>query len=175
MDEIIKAKIREYVEILCTIPQLDYNNSFKFMAKDSYYLVSKKVESGTSNKLLESEDCNRQKTEHEKLEVEKVKRKVPKWLTNPKQNNSLILDLFMRLSHNDEVSVTRDTLKSEFESKFTFPFRTNYNQMKNFGKNNNAKVFEENNLGEIHLWAPVASFIIKCYDERNIMKGEKTN
>ncbi len=41
-------------------------------------------------------------------------------------------------------------------------FEGNYNQMKNFGLRNHAKVFQENN-GYVSLWLPVSTFIKGLY------------
>lgn len=97
--------------------------------------------------------------DRESLEIDKVKRKVPKWRRNPHQVNSTLLRLYMTLSENDTKGVDKKILKQHFDKESQYPFKSNYDQMKNFGDKNHGKVFEEDENGQIRLWSPVASFI----------------
>lgn len=110
--------------------------------------------------LKEAEECEKAIIDNE---IAKVKRKVPKWINNPDQINSQILQLYMALSHNNNSPVTRVDLEKEFEKGHADPFYTNYMQMKNFGPKNHAKVFEEDAQENIWLWKPVADFIVGLY------------
>lgn len=93
-------------------------------------------------------------------EIKKVKRKVPMWFQKPTQINSRILSSFLRLRDRGGL-VTLVELKAACRD---IPrFEGNYNQMKNFGEKNNAKVFEETN-GAVLLWEPVETFIIEEYE-----------
>lgn len=96
-------------------------------------------------------------------EIEKVKRKVPKWLSASMQINSTILGQYMRMSQNGQTPVTREQLQTQCEDAGVRDFMGNYNQMKNFGVKNHAKVFEEDVTGCVSLWEPVAQFIINSY------------
>ena len=109
---------------------------------------------------LEEEEYEQEKYA---LEIEKVKRKIPKWIEKPFQINSRILNLYMLLSKNGSYPVSRIVLKEEFEKKYNNPFESNYNQMKNFGIKNHAKVFTESKEGIISLWEPVATFVKKLF------------
>lgn len=99
-------------------------------------------------------------------EIAKVKRRIPRWIKKPAQINSQILQLFMELSQNNEIPVKRDELQKDFEKDYADPFYINYVQMKNFGPNNHAKVFEEDGWGNIELWKPVADFIVGLYESK---------
>ncbi|MCI5161832.1 MAG: hypothetical protein D3917_07380 [Candidatus Electrothrix sp. AX5] len=94
-------------------------------------------------------------------EIEKVKRKLPKWFRNPSQCNSTILYSYLKLSEEKQhvsLKLLRDDCKS------VNGFDGNYNQMKNFGKKNHGKVFEERD-GYVTLWEPVREFVLKLYNE----------
>lgn len=93
-------------------------------------------------------------------EVKKVKRKVPLWFQKPTQINSQILVTFLRLRDRG-VPITLHDLREACRS---IPrFESNYNQMKNFGEKNHAKVFEETNESVL-LWEPVKAFIVEEYE-----------
>ena len=99
-------------------------------------------------------------------EIDKVERRVPHWKQNPTQINSRILSLFMQLSDNGENGVFLDMLRDEFETLYPEEsniFDRNYNQMKNFGSHNHAKVFEEDEEYTVRLWYPVRDIIRELY------------
>ncbi|RLA61007.1 MAG: hypothetical protein DRQ78_09015 [Epsilonproteobacteria bacterium] len=100
-------------------------------------------------------------TKDEKEEVERVKRRIPKWFENTKQYNSIILYKFMELSNGNKFSVGINELEEKTQLKEKF--KSNYNQMKRIFDKNHAKVFEEKN-GYIELWKPVEKFIIDLWD-----------
>jgi len=92
-------------------------------------------------------------------EVQKVRRKVPRWFRHSQQINSRILVTFLNLKNNN-IYVTPTILQESCRG--IDDFSGNYNQMKNFGEKNHAKVFEE--IGnEIKLWDPVKDFIMEEY------------
>lgn len=112
------------------------------------------------------EELERMQQEEEETrndEIAKVIRKVPKWIRRPYQINSRLLSLYMEMSDNDRVAVKRDDLQAAFEQDSSDPFYSNYVQMKNFGPKNHGKVFEENRMGFIRLWRPVADFIKRAF------------
>lgn len=94
----------------------------------------------------------------EAIEVDKVKRKVPKWLNSQGQICTTILTQFMRLSENGKKGVSREELKEASENLGVNDFMGNFNQMKNFGEKNHAKVFSEDNY-IITLWEPISDFV----------------
>ena len=95
----------------------------------------------------------------ESEEIVKVRRKVPRWFKNPYQINSRILVAYLKLKNNN-THITPSVLR-EHCSEIS-DFEGNYNQMKNFGEKNHAKVFQEIN-NTIELWKPVEGFILELY------------
>ncbi len=94
----------------------------------------------------------------EAIEIDKVKRKVPKWLNSQDQICTTILTQFMQLSENGKKGVSREELKKASENHGVNDFMGNFNQMNNFGEKNHAKVFTE--VGHIiSLWEPVSEFV----------------
>jgi len=100
-------------------------------------------------------------------EVEKVKRKVPRWFKFTSQNNSTILMSYLELEE-QQSRVTTSMLRNKCRS--LNDFEGNYNQMKNFGEKNHAKVFDEMD-GVITLWKPVNEFILGLYKEKKYNKS----
>lgn len=111
---------------------------------------------GPLKQYLEEEEYEQEK---ETLEIDKVKRKIPLWIKKPSQINSRILNLYMALSKNDTSPVSHIDLKEKFEQSYCDSFESNFNQMKNFGTKNHAKVFSESKVGMISLWEPIAAFV----------------
>ncbi|MDE5794618.1 MAG: PD-(D/E)XK nuclease family protein [Muribaculaceae bacterium] len=102
----------------------------------------------------------------EEEQIRKVKRRVPRWKMRPHQINSKILSLFMELSERGKNGVFLDMLEDEFKSRYSDEapnFTKNYNQMKNSGLKNHAKVFSEDEEKTVWLWEPVKNFIIETY------------
>ena len=96
-------------------------------------------------------------------EVQKVHRKVPRWLKKPSQYNYKILTTYMTLSNNNSTPISLSLLKKNSnieDNKFT----SHFNQMKIISERNHAKVFDEA-YGEVKLWTPVANFIIDLYKQ----------
>ncbi|MDQ7001518.1 MAG: hypothetical protein Q9N02_02375, partial [Ghiorsea sp.] len=95
------------------------------------------------------------------IEVNKVKRKTPRWFKNPNQYNSTILIGFLELSE-QQLQVSTHMLKNKCHQ--VNDFEGHYNQMKNFGAKNYGKVFEEKD-GIIMLWEPVKEYILELYNQ----------
>ena len=96
---------------------------------------------------------------NERMEVEKVKKKVPKWMQkNYTQINSVILLEFLALQR-EQSHVTKDQLRTACSQWIAEEkFDGNFNQMLHFGPKNHGKVFTVH-CGQIQLWKPVADFI----------------
>jgi hypothetical protein len=94
-------------------------------------------------------------------EVEKVRRRLPKWFKNPNQYNSTILYSYLKLSE-EKQHVSLQVLKANCKS--VNGFDGNYSQMKNFSEKNHGKVFEERD-GYVTLWEPVREFVLQLYNE----------
>jgi len=98
------------------------------------------------------------KTQQQRSEVERVFRRVPLWLEKPYQYNSKMLSTFMTLSKNNQIPVSIELLERSLGFNDSRKFLSHYNGMKNISAKNHAKVFEEEH-GHIRLWEPVAEFI----------------
>ncbi len=96
-------------------------------------------------------------------EVQKVHRKVPRWLNNPSQYNYKILTAFMTLSNNNTTPISISLLEQHSNIEDN-KFMSHFNQMKIISERNHAKVFYEA-YGEVKLWEPVADFIIDLYKQ----------
>lgn len=108
-------------------------------------------------------ECSNSNVEHQD-EIDKVKRKVPKWMKKTHQYNYLILKAFMDISDNNEHRITVDELEEYVNIGQSF--LANYNNLKTISHKNHGKVFDEIDR-EIELWEPVAEFIA------NLLSGEK--
>lgn len=113
------------------------------------------------NKYLTDESKLEYYNNHrEEIEIDKVRRKVPKWIRNPHQINSTILNSFMELSNNGTLPVSVAKLQDLCENRGVEKFIGHYNQMKNFGINNQGKVFMQPKYSDlVYLWSPVSTYI----------------
>jgi len=112
------------------------------------------------------------KSEVDEKEIEKVKRKVPKWMKKKHQYNYRILKVFMDISNHNEHSVSVDELEkySEIDPKI---FLGHYNGMKTISVKNHGKLFDEVDK-RVKLWEPVAEFIIGTFTEKCFMDKNNT-
>jgi hypothetical protein len=117
-----------------------------------------------NNKILHEQATNSSEktSEASSKEIQKVQRKVPKWLHNPSQYNTQILNAYMLLSSSNLHSITTSELE-QYLGMEPNKFLSNFNQMKTISEKNHAKVFHEEH-GNVKLWEPVAEFIIKQFD-----------
>ena len=95
---------------------------------------------------------------NEKSEIEKIKKRIPKWFANPHQINHKILIAFLELQEKQD-DIRLDDIERNCRVE---TFKDNYDQMKKFGKKNHGKVFEEK-YGSVELWQPVKEFILNEY------------
>jgi hypothetical protein len=115
------------------------------------------------NTSLKENINSKENNNSEFSEVQKVHRKVPRWLKNPSQYNYKILTTFMSLSNNNTIPISISLLEKHSnieDNKFT----SHYNQMKIISERNHAKVFDDA-YGEVKLWEPTADFIIDLYKQ----------
>jgi hypothetical protein len=115
------------------------------------------------NTTLKENINSKENNNSEFSEVQKVHRKVPRWLKNPSQYNYKILTTFMSLSNNNTIPISISLLEKHSnieDNKFT----SHYNQMKIISERNHAKVFDDA-YGEVKLWEPTADFIIDLYKQ----------
>lgn len=102
---------------------------------------------------------------NELSEIERVKRKIPKWFRNQHQICSQILITFLELTdQQDRPCCDYNLLAKRCAEKGIEPFETNYRQMNRIYIKNHAKVFDEDN-GKVCLWEPVSYFIQVTYQK----------
>lgn len=92
-------------------------------------------------------------------EISKVSDRVPGWFRAPEHINSSILISYLELAEKHE-NITMQMIQNKCPQ--IAKFEDNFNQMKNFGKQNHGKVFEEKH-GIVTLWEPVKEFILEHY------------
>jgi len=104
-------------------------------------------------------------------EIQKVKRKVPKWMLKRNQLNYRILDTYMLLTNNNEKSINILEFKNHcsIDEKL---FATNYLGMKSISAKNHAKVFEEKR-NKVTLWSPISDFIVALFQEHRFRRWSK--
>lgn len=124
---------------------------------------------GNAQSILNKKSTQNQKNlvnNQESDEVQKVHRKVPRWLNNPSQYNYKILTTYMQLSNNNSIPISLSLLEKNSnieDNKFT----SHFNQMKIISERNHAKVFDEA-YGEVKLWEPIANFVIDLYQKQQV-------
>jgi len=94
----------------------------------------------------------------QKNEIEKVKRKVPLWISKPNQYNYKILKTFMNFSNNNNHTIAVTTLEAHCGINNSKKFLSNYNLLKTISEKNHGKVFSEKD-GQVSLWKPVADIV----------------
>ena len=118
------------------------------------------VELSTLSEIEKNRPTQKSHNVTEEDEIQKVFRKVPRWLKNPDQYNSKILNAFMSLYIKGEpVNIHLLEEASKLDSK---RFLVNYTQMKIIAEKNHAKVFDEEG-DNVYLWKPVSDFIEDLY------------
>ena len=99
----------------------------------------------------------------------KVKRRVPKWLKNPHQQNSIILLAFLKLyEKSKEVSVKELEEEVAKNENFHKNFQSNFTPMSEIYDNNHGKVFEEYYKGEqemVKLWSNTEKIVLAAYKD----------
>lgn len=112
---------------------------------------------------IKNSDYNSNKRE---IEISKIGKKVPSWFSKPNLICSQILINFFDLKK-DNNSVSYEILENTCKNIKTF--KSNFDQMKNFGEKNHGKVFEK--VGSmVTLWEPVREIIeteYKIYKQKN--------
>ncbi len=123
-------------------------------------------------KNLEKQDTHTQKIPYdtlnytaesnEKDEINKVRRKLPKWHTKPHQINSQIVQAYLDYEQQTDY-ITKQQFREYCEKKGIQNFDSNFPQMCNISPKNHGKVFDIKQDGEIVLWEPVAEYIKKVW------------
>jgi len=110
--------------------------------------------------------------ERELHAIEKVKKRVPLWLTRPHQKNYKILITYMSLSKNNSYPILLSLLErnSGLDSK---EFTSHYNQMKSFAEKAHGKIFEEE-AGQVKLWEAISDFVVDLFHKSYLSINETT-
>lgn len=99
----------------------------------------------------------------------KVKRRVPKWLKDSHQQNSIILLAFLKLyEKSKEVSVKELEEEVAKNENFHKNFQSNFTPMAKIYDNNHGKVFEEYYKGEqkmVKLWSNTEKIVLAAYKD----------
>ena len=158
--------MKKLEETLSLVTEL---HSHSIINKDKYY-TDKLLQILINISTLQEELSNNTVDDNQE-EIDKVKRKVPKWLKKTHQSNFKILETYMKLSNNNEVTVNINELKkqSKIEPKI---FVGHYNGMKTISKKNHSKVFEESHK-EVSLWKPIARFIEELFEGEEMNRENK--
>jgi hypothetical protein len=98
---------------------------------------------------------------YKEIEIDKVIRKLPKWFKNPDNICTRILITYLELEK-EFGSVNYDILSQNCSGIKTF--KSNFDQMINYGEKNHGKVFEKNN-SLITLWNPIKENVILQYSK----------
>ncbi len=141
------------------IQVIENDDELYLKSLDLIMLLSKleeKMNSNASENIMAYDDKTTE-------EINKVKRKIPKWKKNPYQINHKILEAYFKMKK-ENLSVTAEVFERSCKEYYgnDFSFFTNFSQMHNIAPKNNAKVFEINN-GEIMLWKPIKDFVEKVW------------
>ena len=89
-------------------------------------------------------------------EINKVSRRLKLWAKRQHQENSKILNAYLKLKQSGATKITEKELKKEIPDNSQF--ESNFLQMKIIAEKNHGKIFEQ--YGEyIEIWKPVASHI----------------
>lgn len=94
-------------------------------------------------------------------EIRKVKNRLPGWFSRPEQKNSKILYAYLSLYDSSVGYVLFRDLQQK--ANMGSVFKTNFDQMVNFGEKNHGKIFESE--GErVYLWEKVKDYVLELYD-----------
>jgi hypothetical protein len=132
---------------------IDITKQLRKINNDSELVFEKNI---ITKKRIETEYS---KSDIKEIEIEKVKRKLPKWFSNPNYICSQILITFLELEDNTNF-VEYEVLAHKCGSIKTF--KSNFAQMMNFGEKNHGKVFEKNN-SIVTIWNPIKAELMMEY------------
>lgn len=145
---------------------IDITQKLREINKDSQLQIIDTI-SATRQKINLSKKEFDTELKPKESEIEKVKRKLPRWFKNPNLICTQILVAFLDLE-NGKGSVNYDSLLHKCNHLTTF--KTNFSQMINFGKKNHGKVFEKTG-SIITIWNPVKDNVRDEY-EKYLMKNK---
>ncbi len=95
-------------------------------------------------------------------EVRKVRSRLESWIRKPEQCNSRILNAFLELRREGNLSVTENDLQNKIGPNTWF--KTNFAQMRNFAERNHGKIFHKEG-SIITIWEPVLD-LVNNYETR---------
>lgn len=111
-------------------------------------------------------------SEKESIEMQKIERKIPLWFSNSASipGNILFVYLDARRHGGGKAKITQETLEDILFNKLKVVkfdrevFKRNFAQMKNFAEKNHAKIFDEEEDGNITIWQPMENYVRIFYD-----------
>lgn len=95
-------------------------------------------------------------SQREVAEVKKVAHRLRLWSARPEQINAQILKTYLQLERAGVSPITEQDLRSAFPA--SFPFDSNFAQMKIIAERNHGKVFESHG-NHVSIWEPVAAYV----------------
>ncbi len=162
---LLLSKLKENAQSISksiAIKVIESDDELYLKALDLILLLTKLEDKMKSNKLDDTIFCNPIDTE----EINRVKRKVPRWKQRPEQINHKILETYFKMKKED-ILVTQEALEKRCKHIHgdDFKFLSNFYQMHHISDQNNAKVFDFSN-GEIKLWKHVKEFIEEVWNNK---------
>ena len=154
-----------------TLGKVKELHSHSILNNDEYY-TDKLLQVIIDLSTIDNQSLVNTKSEINKDEIEKVKRKVPKWMTKTHKYNYQILKAYMDLSDYNVSTVKVEELEEYVDMGKVF--LGHYNSLKTISEKNHAKVFEEINK-QVELWKPVAEFIEDIFEEKIEMNKNKAS
>ncbi|MEZ5757849.1 MAG: hypothetical protein R3D86_06485 [Emcibacteraceae bacterium] len=98
-------------------------------------------------------------------EINKIKRKLKRWVQRPNQINSIILNTYLDLEKKGLKIITDDKIKEIALKSGINKFESNFAQMCNIAPKNHGKIFDLD--GKIvHLWEPIIPLVTEYKEER---------
>lgn len=147
------------------VPYKDLHTTALSLVKDLYSFEHQLQQNAGGNSKKEP---GREATiEEQRLQIEKAKRKLPVWANNQKSMPAKILAVYYTLKKDYPKTVIDKALLVSFFEKFNddpLACSRNFDQMKNFGDKNHAKIFDVKSNGEIIIWPPIEEFVRAYYE-----------
>lgn len=159
IDERQEKLIRKLDEVLLLEFDIDLSNSFD--SENSTLDLEQEVVN-KSNIVIAPELTKKQfsstreysRSGQNEYQIKKVHKKVPIWFKKTNQISTKILINYFKIKEENEI-----VLFEELEKKCVdFEFKNNFDQMKNYGEKNHAKVFELTD-NKITLWTPIRLYV----------------
>lgn len=159
--ELVKKLLFEYFSKL--YPTTDVSvvlNKYEFICSE--IKKQNEYDSINCNGYTKKRNLTQNTDDYVTNEINKVQNRLPKWFNNPDQYNSKILYAFLRLQDSPEKPVDYELLRKETD--IGGKFKSNFDQMKNFGEKNHGKIFEQKGTN-VYLWDEIKTFLLSEYEK----------